>query len=181
MRGMLFIAVVMIVFLLVDFSIRLLYNVAVMSKFLQIAKDIVRQNCRALLVPIPSIRVVEPSAFPSPTMESAASRDGKRLAVNRVFAERPIELPRVWLVLSHECRHIWQAVYADVFNGYRQSSELSVHDYNAQPAEVDAWAWAVLVVSNRFGVRPTLENTFGVELWSAIEARAAQIADSGLF
>ncbi len=148
-----------------------------MSDFLQIAKDVVRQNCRALSVPVPSVKVVEPSAFPSPTMESAVSKDGKRLIISRAFAERPIELPRVWLVLSHECRHIWQAFRADLFADYRQSSELSVVAYNAQPAEIDAWAWAVLVVSNRFGVRPTLEKTFGSELWALIETRAEQIAD----
>lgn len=152
-----------------------------MSDFLKIAKDIIWQNCAALAVPPPSVQIVDPSEFVSPTVESAVSKDGGRLIINRAFAERSIELPRLWLVLSHECRHVWQALRADLFDNYRQSSELSVHDYNAQPAEVDAWAWAVLVVSNRFGVRPTLENNFGAELWAQIEARAEQIADRGLF
>lgn len=168
-------------FLLVDFSIHLLYNVAVMSEFLQIANNIVRQNCRALSVPVPSVQVVEQSELATATTLCAVSADGRRLVISRILAERPVELPALWLSLSHECRHIWQTVYADVFADYRQSSQLSVVAYNSQPAEVDAWAWAVLVVSNRFGVRPTLEKTFGSELWAAIEARAEQIADSGLF
>lgn len=103
------------------------------------------------------------------------------MLINSDFAESSADMPFVWLMLSHECRHVWQIFNAAKFDDYQTSAKLSLAEYNAQPAEVDAWAWTVIILSERFGVRPTLEKNFGAEVWAQIQARARQIAAEGLF
>lgn len=88
----------------------------------------------------------------------------------------------VFQAISHECRHIWQAKKGvDMFTSYKTSADVQLQDYNKQVAEVDAWAWAVIVLTDKFQVRPTLEKNFGAELWSQIQDRARQIAAEGLY
>lgn len=125
--------------------------------------------------PLPSIRFAEPSEFATPTTRAAVSSDGREMLINSDFADCS-DVPFVWLMLSHECRHIWQIQTAAKFGDYQTSAKLSLSEYNAQPEEVDAWAWAVIVLSEKFGVRPTLEKNFGAAVWAQIQARARQIA-----
>ena len=151
-----------------------------MTDFLKIALKTITFSCSALSVPEPSVQIAEPSTFASPTTKCDVSSDGTELRINRIFADSTVVPPLIWLAMSHECRHIWQAFNTVLFNNYKQSSELSVRAYNEQAAEIDAWAWAVLVVSRRFGIRPTLEKNFGADIWQLIETRAGQIADEKL-
>lgn len=152
-----------------------------MSDFLRLSNKIIKWNCSTLSVPVPAVKIAEPSEFATPTVKSAVSSDGRELLINRSFAETSADEPFMWLALSHECRHIWQVFNAEMFKDYRQSSALTVQEYNAQPEEVDAWAWSVIVVSEKFGVRPTLEKNFGAAVWAKIQRRARQIAAEGLF
>ena len=103
------------------------------------------------------------------------------MLINRNFAESSLDVPLAWLTLSHECRHIWQLFNADMFADYQTSASLTLSEYNAQPAEIDAWAWAVIVVDEQFGIRPMLEKNFGANVWAQIQARAQQIAAEKLF
>lgn len=151
------------------------------TDFMKTATAAVRWNCRTLSVPVPSVRLAEPAEFATPTTKCAVSSDGKELLINRSFAEANADETFIWLALSHECRHIWQALNAELFRGYLDSAALSVQEYNTQPAEIDAWAWGVVVLANRFHTRPTLEKNFGADVWQLIKARARQITDEGLF
>lgn len=152
-----------------------------MNDFLQLAHKIIRWNCNTLSVPIPAIRIAEPSEFATVTVKSAISNDGRELLINRQFAESKTETPFIWLVFSHECRHIWQTFNTDMFNEYKTSVSLSLSEYNAQAAEIDAWAWSIIVVSDKFGFRPTLEKNFGTKIWEDIRTRARKIANEKLF
>ncbi len=153
-----------------------------MTDFMEIVNAAILWNCRTLSVPVPSVRIVEPSELATPTTHCAVSSDGGELLINRNFAQGgDTNETFIWLALSHECRHIWQAFHANLFNGYRDSSALSVQEYNRQAAEIDAWAWGVIVLTKRFHVRPTLEKNFGAEAWAFIEDRARQISEEGLF
>lgn len=152
-----------------------------MNDFLQLVDEIIKWNCNALSVTFPAVRIAEPSEFATPTVKSAVSIDGRELLINRSFAESCADVPFVWLALSHECRHIWQIHNAEKFDNYQTSATLTLAEYNAQPEEVDAWAWAVVVVGQLFGVRPTLEKNFGADLWARIQQRARQIAEEGIF
>lgn len=142
---------------------------------------IISWNCTALSVPLPTIRIVEPSELATNTVTCAVSNDGRELLINKQFAESK-DIFFAWLALSHECRHIWQAKnMPELFNDYKTSAYTNLQEYNAQPAEVDAWAWAVAVLGEKFGVRPTLEKNFGAELWAQIQSRARQISDKMLY
>lgn len=152
-----------------------------MRDFLQLADKIIKCNCSVLVVPIPTVRIAEPSEFATPTVKSVVSTDGRGLLINRQFAESEADELFVWLALSHECRHIWQAHNSQKFDSYQTSATLPLVEYNAQPEEIDAWAWAVIVTGQLFGIRPTLEKNFGAEVWAQIEQRIQQIATEGLF
>nr|DAO56506.1 MAG TPA: putative protease-like protein [Caudoviricetes sp.] len=152
-----------------------------MNDFIKEAHKIIHANCQALSVPVPNVRIAEPSDFAAPTIQSAVSKDGKELLINRTFAESKTSELFLWMALSHECRHVWQATNGrEMFEHYKQSNGLSVFEYNAQPAEVDAWGWAVAVMSKIFGVRPTLEENFGTDLWNRIDKRAREICSEDL-
>lgn len=57
--------------------------------------------------------------------------------------------------LAHELRHVWQRRNTDFLDGYKPSNECeSKTDYNLQLAEVDANAYAALVIVSAFGAKP---------------------------
>lgn len=148
-----------------------------MSKFFKTAKAAVRWNCRILNVPEPIIRAVDPAELQTKTTRCALSLDGSRIAISQDFINSNPGTAEVWLALSHECRHIWQIHHTEYMSSYKPSSALSVSEYNQQAAEIDAWAWAVVVLSDRFGVRPTLEENLGVDVWLRIVERANEISE----
>ncbi len=153
-----------------------------MTEFLKTVDTILRFNCSFLSVPLPSIRIAEPSEFATVTTKCAVSSTGDELLINKQFAESNADTIFLWLTLSHECRHIWQAKNsADMLKSYKTSADVQLQDYNEQAAEVDAWAWAVIVLTDKFHVRPTLEKNFGADVWAQIQERARQIADKGLY
>lgn len=60
----------------------------------------------------------------------------------------------IYFSIAHELRHLWQlennkSLY---FNNYKSTRELSINDYNNQPAELDANAFGYLVMKVMFGV-----------------------------
>lgn len=62
----------------------------------------------------------------------------------------------IYFAICHELRHVYQTIYApDLFNQYATIDEgLSTEDYNLQPAEIDANAFAAVYMRERFGVSP---------------------------
>ena len=56
--------------------------------------------------------------------------------------------------IAHELRHLWQYNTDPefYFADYKPSDELGIEEYNQQPAEVDAHAFAALVMEYMFGV-----------------------------
>lgn len=59
------------------------------------------------------------------------------------------------LRLCHEMRHAWQVQNApELINGYRPRQELDLVEYNRQPAELDAHAFAALIIEANFGLSP---------------------------
>lgn len=137
-------------------------------------REAVRTNARLLRVPEPRVVPTPSAKFLTPTTRAALSDDGKVIAVNRdsAFPDRL----SVWLVVSHEMRHLWQMRHGRIRSGYAPASDLPLGEYNGQGEEIDAHAWAVVVIASVFGIRPTLEKNLGEEIWKRIETRAAQIA-----
>lgn len=83
-----------------------------------------------------------------------------------------------WFATSHEMRHLWQMRSGNVsVSRHVQSSCISLDAYNRQPHEIDANAWAVLIMESTFGVTPLLANNVGSEIYEAIRRRAEEIAE----
>lgn len=79
--------------------------------------------------------------------------------------------------LAHEFRHIWQ--YKEDEDKYiknqKSKMDLGSKAYNLQIAEVDANAFAHLIMTNWLGVKPTFEN-LDDEVKEAIYKREKEIA-----
>ena len=84
----------------------------------------------------------------------------------------------ILFALAHEFRHIWQ--YEEDEEKYvknqKSKMELGSKAYNLQIAEIDANAFAHLIMTNWFGVKPTFEN-LDDEVKEAIYKREKEIAE----
>ena len=145
-------------------------------------KLVVKYNADNLNIPAPKIKLVPPSAFSTATTQAAMSSDGKQININKntwqewESAEQPFD---IWLVISHECRHAWQTrdkEFSKHFKNYMSSASLSLEEYNMQPAEIDAWAWALLIIEQMFGVRPDLNVNLGEQVFAEIMKRKDEIS-----
>lgn len=61
----------------------------------------------------------------------------------------------IMFAIAHELRHKWQAENCpDIFQDYANSTEINVEQYNLQNAEIDANAYAMVMIESGFGVTP---------------------------
>lgn len=96
---------------------------------------------------------MDTSCFMSDTMRAMVEIDknDKRVVLH---IQPPYDLDFIYAI-AHELRHIWQMENQKkkYFQNYKTRNELSVDDYNLQPAEIDAHAYALCVLSE-LGVMP---------------------------
>lgn len=61
--------------------------------------------------------------------------------------------------LCHELRHKWQMTYFkdEFFDNYKPVTELGIEKYNLQIAELDANAYAAVVMVEDYGIMPLFE------------------------
>lgn len=135
-------------------------------------KEAVKYNCKSLGISEPQIRFFPASHFATPTTMAALSRDGAILDINSECGRTEAD---IWFAISHELRHKWQIDRDYDFASYKTSNEINIVDYNMQPAEIDAHAWAVIVMVSTFGLRPMLREVLGEEVWTAIKCRMQEI------
>lgn len=81
--------------------------------------------------------------------------------------------------IAHELRHIWQIKYNEKF--YLETYKTidlcySVEEYNLQPAEIDANAFAYIVMVDFFGIKP-LFNGLSDTVKSKIMERVEYLKD----
>lgn len=146
-------------------------------------KKVVDYNCNKLNIRGPKIKLEAAisEVFATPTTKACMSSDGKVLRVNRRAVEQwqENELPfDLWATLSHECRHAWQAKdkqFKWELGRYKNSAELSKEEYNAQFLEIDAWAWAVIICKDMFGVELSFDKFFSPETCEKVKQRAIEI------
>ncbi|MBQ8109669.1 MAG: hypothetical protein IJ124_05880 [Clostridia bacterium] len=83
----------------------------------------------------------------------------------------------VAFALAHELRHAWQHVHApEMWQGYRTRLACgSVEAYNMQPAEIDANAFAQIIMVDAIGLKPLFRG-LSPRVRAAINARAAEVA-----
>ena len=79
--------------------------------------------------------------------------------------------------LAHELRHVWQfrTDRARYLDGYKNSTECSgIEEYNLQPAEIDANAFAALIMIGFFHLAPQW-NGLPKNVVAAIERRLNEL------
>ena len=79
--------------------------------------------------------------------------------------------------IAHELRHMWQYKYfkSKYLKNYKNANEeLTLEEYNLQPAEVDANAFACAIINCFFGVEP-LWNGMTDKVVNAIRNKAKKI------
>lgn len=142
-------------------------------------KTIIKYNCGVLKVQTPNIKFVPAAEMATPTTMAAVSSTGDEILLNKELYSIKEEF-RLYLILSHECRHLWQIKYCsdDYLHGYHQSNEIDVKAYNEQSAEVDAWAWAIIATYFATGISVSLAKDLGDDAQRQILARVNEILEA---
>ena len=114
------------------------------------------------------------SNFTTPTMLAQVDVVNNKIYIKNQ-AKSDLDLV---FTICHELRHLWQIKndkekYA---NNYHTAETMNVEEYNLQPAEVDANAFASLFMQEMFGVKP-LWNGLNNKVKTAIEKRATEIRE----
>ncbi len=114
-------------------------------------KDYINDLCDELNIDVPFISH-DTSVFPTETTLAMCHSTKNRIYI------RPMDKPTPDLLFSiaHELRHIWQIKTDETyyFKDYKNSNELTSDEYNLQIAELDANAYATIVMIDDFGLQP---------------------------
>lgn len=111
----------------------------------QYIKDI----CKELNISVPEISF-DTSLFVTPTM--MALYDGNTIYIKHFDKPNPDQL----FSIAHELRHVWQIQTDEdyYFNNYKSVKDIDVENYNLQIAEIDANAFASVIMIDWFGLQP---------------------------
>lgn len=112
------------------------------------------------------------SLFPTPTTLAMVDCANNVLYIK---SNTKSELDLIFAT-AHELRHLWQHLNNERFDDYKHSDELSVEAYNLQPAEIDANAYAALMMMSQLGVKPQWHG-LSDKVIKAINNRINEIAD----
>lgn len=110
-------------------------------------KELVEELCALLKIDVPEI--IFTTEFPTKTMQ-AMVEDGKLYLRNKELN------PDLAFAIAHETRHLWQMEYhaEEYYKNYKQREEVGIEKYNLQLAEVDANAFATIIMKDFFGLKP---------------------------
>lgn len=87
--------------------------------------------------------------------------------------------------IAHEMRHLWQYKRCrKEFESYmatykRATTSFPINDYNSQPVELDAHAFAFYFMTLKFGIQPAYD-TFSEDLRKKIRTRADWLANGNV-
>lgn len=119
-------------------------------------EEFITDICELLHIPIPSI-LYDTSHFPTETTMAQCESTSNTIYLNKLDKPNPDYL----FAIAHELRHIWQIqndeqVYFPTYKPIDLCS--SVEEYNLQIAELDANAFAGLIMINFFHLKPLFED-----------------------
>ena len=118
-------------------------------------EEFVQDVCEILNIDAPTV-LYDTKNFPTSTMMAQYSPDGSVIFVKKYEKPNPDQL----FSIAHELRHVWQMQNDPEFylSAYK-SVDLctSLEEYNLQIAEIDANAFAGLVMIDFFHIRPLFE------------------------
>ena len=131
----------------------------------------IRDISAELGIPVP--QVVYRDHLLTGTMLAMISSDGTELVLKRNAPKGP----DLYFSLAHELRHGWQIAHPELglMAGYKDRTECgSVEEYNLQPAELDANAYAAIVMEREFGLKALFQG-LPEAVREAIRMRASEI------
>ena len=137
--------------------------------------EYIKSVCQILKIKEPSISY-DASNFNTDTMMAQCAFDGSTIFLKK------IDKPNFDYAFSiaHELRHVWQirSDFESYFSNYKPVDQCSsVEEYNLQPAEVDANAFAAIVLTDFFHLKP-LWNGLPDTVITAINSRISTITRS---
>lgn len=117
--------------------------------------DFINDICDILNIPVPFVSF-DTSNFPTDTMMAQVNPSGDTIYLKKYDKPNPDQ----FFSIAHELRHIWQ-IRNDkklYFSTYKPIDLCaSVEEYNLQIAELDANAFAGLVMMDFFHLKPLFE------------------------
>ena len=113
--------------------------------------DFINDICDILDIPIPSVSF-DTFNFSTDTMMAQCNSDGTTIFIKKFDKPNPDQL----FSIAHELRHIWQIEnYHDLFfSNYQTVDIIGTEKYNLQLAEVDANAFASIIMVDFFHLQP---------------------------
>lgn len=111
--------------------------------------------CNILNIPVPSVSF-DTSNFQTDTMMAQINVSGDTIYLKKYDKPNPDQ----FFSIAHELRHIWQIQNDEelYFSTYKPIDSLSsIEEYNLQIAELDANAFAGLVMIDFFHLKPLFE------------------------
>ena len=113
--------------------------------------EYIKNVCEILKITPPDISY-DISHFPTKTTLAQCSSDGTTIYLRHITLSNPDDV----FAIAHELRHIWQIRndYDEYFTNYKTSDEIGVEAYNNQLAEIDANAFATIIMTDLFKLRP---------------------------
>lgn len=135
-------------------------------------KGFIKGICDELEIPVPKIKINNRS---DTHLACLVINDDKYTLLLRNDYDNIID---VYFSLAHELRHEYQSV-----NGffrtdrYQTRDKLSLRDYNLQPEEIDANAFAYFVIVDEFKIKP-LFNGLDKDIIEMIKKRAKWIREN---
>ena len=135
--------------------------------------DFILDICDILNISEPSISF-DTSNFPTDTMMAQLSPSGDTIYLKKYDKPNADQ----FFAIAHELRHKWQMQYDEelYFSTYKPINLVcSVEEYNLQIAELDAHAFASLVMIDFFHIKPLFDG-FSNSLKSKIFERMEYIA-----
>lgn len=143
--------------------------------------DWIKLNCEKLGISSQvNLIMSEPSFFATPTTRACIGVNLDDLSevdlhLNKKFFNEKTTFFDAAVVLAHEFRHFWQVLNTKQSGNYKTSDEAAdIREYNEQELEVDAWAWAVYIMQQQYGVYPTFDS-ISPEYTALVMKRAAEI------
>lgn len=117
-------------------------------------EDFIEELCEILSIEIPDVSY-DVSNFSSDTMLAQCSPDGSAIYIKKVDNPSPDHL----FSIAHELRHVWQIRTDKKYTSEYKPVELcaSLEEYNLQIAELDANAFAGLIMIDFFHIKPLFE------------------------
>lgn len=136
-------------------------------------KEFINEVCGVLEIPVPNI-----------SDDFRVFENNTRMAVFEIEKNVPtlylndqMETEQdYYFAVAHELRHLWQYLTNEKhwLVGYKTAEEIGITAYNRQRLEIDANAFAALIMVLSFGMVPTFQS-LDLETRHMIEVRARQI------